>query len=68
VNDGPLIDVTFRVEIDKDGDLMLYANGHKLLFIPHTSGDVYRVALPREDRAMLPGLKFDDDDRIVVSA
>ena len=60
-------DVTFRAEVDDDGDLMLYANGHKLLFITHGGGRLARMGMTDDQRAALAGFSFDGDDRIEVS-
>lgn len=62
----PTTNVVFHAEVDGEGDLMLFANGVKLLFIAHTSGRLCRMALDYNDRERLPGLKFDEDNRIEV--
>lgn len=67
VNDSPQTDVTFRAEIDGDGDLMLYANGYKLLFISSEIGELHQMSVPADTRKRLPGLKFDVGGCIVVS-
>ncbi len=64
---APVDKVTFRAEVDKDGDLMLYANGHKLLFISHKDGNLARMGMSSGGIAALPGFSFDDGDRIEVS-
>ena len=61
------IDVTFRVEVDDDGDLMLYANGHKLLFITQSSGCVIRISMLRGIRAELAGFSFDKTGCIEIA-
>jgi hypothetical protein len=67
VNNSPQTDVTFRAEIDEDGDLMLYANDCKLLFITHKGGHLARMSVPNDRRAALAGLSFDEEDHIELS-
>ncbi len=59
--------VTFRAEVDDDGDLMLYANGYKLLFITHTRGYVGRMVMSSGRIAALPGFSFDDTGRVELA-
>ena len=40
---GPL--VTFSAEIDKDGDFLVRANGVKLFYIDHESGELHTFGL-----------------------
>ncbi len=63
----PVDKVTFCAEVDDAGDLMLYANGHKLLFISHQDGDLARMSMSSGQAAALPGFSFDGGDRIEVS-
>lgn len=67
MSNSPQTDVTFRAEIDRDGDLMLYANGRRLLFIPCRSGTLCRVLVTDKIRELLPGLKFNAGGCIAVS-
>jgi hypothetical protein len=58
--------VVFRAEVDEDGDLMLYANGHRLLFITHQSGRLIRVK-QNAQLAEAVGLSFDENGHIEIA-
>jgi hypothetical protein len=60
-------DIVFRAEIDDDGDLMLYANGYKLLFITHRTGCLVPMDVPDDQLAALAGLSFNKKGRITIS-
>jgi hypothetical protein len=60
--------VVFHAKIDEDGDLMLYANEHKLLFVSHRDGRVHRMSLADEGCKTLPGFEFNDDGRVELSS
>ncbi len=64
IEGGSAPNVIFRAEVDGDGDLMLYANDHKLLFITRDSGCLARMEVPADQRAALTGFLFNEEGRI----
>lgn len=60
-------DIEFSVEIDEDGDFMVRANGHRLLFIEEDSGTLQLMTVSKDARSELADLKFDGGSKIKVA-
>lgn len=60
--------IDWNLEIDSDGDAVLIGNGVKVLFVSRKSCNVRRWSLLDESKEKLPGILFDDTDRIMVES
>jgi hypothetical protein len=59
--------IKFSVEIDEDGGFTVFANGHLLMFIEESSGELWRARVREDERNALGGLEFDSAGRIKVN-
>lgn len=60
--------VSWKLEIDDDGDLVLYANNIRVLFISSNDGVLYRYSLGDESIRRLVEYGFTTKDRKIGEA
>ena len=56
----------FSQHVDEDGDLLLLVNGVNLLYIESETGNLFLFYMGDTDKTKLPGIMFDEYDRIAL--